>query len=210
MYSTNYVGAHIFFMFFLFILVLSNLFIFLNMNKTTEGFNKTEIYADYGNSDTNHNVNLPINTNFSCKNMCSSQSKCYITGEQCTSDIDCFGCKPKINIKRNLNNGDNVVGQNDSGKYSYLAPQYSSLTSDIGSKAKLFNKNIFTPIPKINWGPDLWTKSFNIGEKINKDNSSALWDPKKSDYIFTPKYQVRPTITGLFKDEGPLPSNSYL
>ena len=26
--------------------------------------------------------------------MCSSQSKCYLTGGNCTSDIDCFGCNP--------------------------------------------------------------------------------------------------------------------
>ena len=41
-----------------------------------------------------HTVNLPINTTYSCKNMCGPYGKCSITGERCLSDIDCFGCKP--------------------------------------------------------------------------------------------------------------------
>jgi len=49
---------------------------------------------DTGSPETNHNVDQPINTTISCKNMCGPLARCSITGEQCTSDVDCFGCQP--------------------------------------------------------------------------------------------------------------------
>jgi hypothetical protein len=51
---------------------------------------------DTGSPQTNHTVDLPINTKISCKNMCGPLARCSITGEQCTSDVDCYGCQ-KIN-----------------------------------------------------------------------------------------------------------------
>ena len=41
-----------------------------------------------------HTVNLPINTTTSCKNMCGPPNRCSITGTECLSDIDCYGCQP--------------------------------------------------------------------------------------------------------------------
>lgn len=48
----------------------------------------------YGSPEYSHSVDIPLTTTYSCKNMCSSQSKCYLTGGNCTSDIDCYGCNP--------------------------------------------------------------------------------------------------------------------
>ena len=42
--------------------------------------------------NTEH-VDLPLTTNYSCQNMCGPPARCSITGEQCRSDSDCFGCK---------------------------------------------------------------------------------------------------------------------
>ena len=64
----------------------------------------TNMYTLKESSDTSHTVNLPINTTISCENMCGPLNRCSITGQQCTSDIDCYGCqnlntyinKPKI------------------------------------------------------------------------------------------------------------------
>ena len=39
------------------------------------------------------NVDLPLTTNYSCKNFCGPPGRCSITGQQCLSDTDCFGCK---------------------------------------------------------------------------------------------------------------------
>uniref|UniRef100_A0A6C0H5Y3 Uncharacterized protein n=1 Tax=viral metagenome TaxID=1070528 RepID=A0A6C0H5Y3_9ZZZZ len=106
-----------------------------------------ESFVDIGSSLTNHNVNMPLNTTFECQNKCSSQNKCYLTGTQCQSDIDCFGCHPFIKIKKY--NNFYVKPLNDSGKMSFYFPNYSTLTSDIGSKSKLFVKNpvaLMTPL----------------------------------------------------------------
>lgn len=56
--------------------------------------------VDMGSPETSHNVDQPINTKRSCKNMCGPLARCSITGEQCTSDVDCYGCQ-KINQNEN-------------------------------------------------------------------------------------------------------------
>ena len=52
-------------------------------------------YNDMNSPLYSHTVNLPINDPVSCKNFCGPNAKCLLTGEQCTSDIDCQGCVPK-------------------------------------------------------------------------------------------------------------------
>ena len=54
------------------------------------------VYKDMGLGDTNHTVNLPINTTYECENKCMPPARCSITGEQCSSDIDCCGCNPYV------------------------------------------------------------------------------------------------------------------
>ena len=70
--------------------------LFINMKNIENFYNNIE-----ENSTTSHTVNLPINTTFSCKNVCGSLNRCLITGEQCSSDIDCYGCQPKKTITNN-------------------------------------------------------------------------------------------------------------
>lgn len=70
------------------ILLLFAFFVFLKQRK--------ENYANRIESQNeSHNVDLPINTRFSCANMCAPPARCSITGEQCTSDVDCSGCLKK-------------------------------------------------------------------------------------------------------------------
>ena len=45
----------------------------------------------------NRTVSLPLNTYYSCENVCGPLARCYKTGEQCAKDYDCFGCKPGKN-----------------------------------------------------------------------------------------------------------------
>lgn len=197
--------------FFILLLVVLIQMVLAN-NNIFESFDKLN-YKDYFNKVYNnpkyrHTVDLPLTTVYSCNNMCSSQSKCYLTGEQCMSDTDCFGCK--IPVPKNIFFDNNVVkGNNNAGKYSYLVPQYSSLTSDIGTQSKLYNKNKLTPVPNAYIKP-LYGKSANLAGKINKDNSSYIWDPLLNDYKYLPKYPTRHSSTGLFMDDGPLASNAFL
>ena len=66
-----------------------------NKKGVYEGFNATE-----GN-DTTHTVNLPLNTTSSCSNFCGPTARCSMTGQQCTSDIECPGCQPNVSQPQN-------------------------------------------------------------------------------------------------------------
>jgi hypothetical protein len=68
--------------FFLLIVLFSFLFVAFYDMKKKEGF-----------SGYSHTVNLPINTSMTCENTCGPPNRCSVTGEQCTSDVDCYGCQ---------------------------------------------------------------------------------------------------------------------
>jgi len=198
------------FMIFLFYTVVLN-FMNIYMKKKEEFSSSSSDYIDYYNKIYNdpkysHTVDLPLTTIYSCNNKCGSQSKCYITGEQCTSDVDCQGCMLPIPKYKKYNNK-NVIGLNQSGKYGFIAPEFSTLTNDIGTKAKIYSKkNLNKPSPESST-PFLFQKEINLGTEINKKNSSYIWNPKQNDK-YTLNYPRRFTTTGLFLDDGPLASNS--
>jgi len=78
---------------------------------------------DTGSSETNHDVDQPINTKTSCKNMCGPLARCSITGEQCTSDVDCYGCqKINKNKDKNMMVGDENANESSKIKKSDLNP----------------------------------------------------------------------------------------
>jgi len=150
---------------------------------------------------TNHNVDLPINTYYSCKNKCGPKAQCSITREQCTSDIDCLGCQPTNII---------VTPYDDAGKLIYNQnPRYSELTTDIGSKASLYRKK-FARVPQPYLGLDKWIKSANFALQLQRDEYSYKYSTKPDEYKFIPHYPKRESVTGLFMDNGPLASNAYL
>ena len=67
-------------------------------------------------TNTNHNVDVPLTTTTSCKNMCGPPNRCSITGQQCMSDIDCPGCEPQVPPLSSSNGGANIIGDDDAGK----------------------------------------------------------------------------------------------
>jgi hypothetical protein len=162
-----------------------------------------EPFVDKGMRDTSHSVDLPINNPVSCKNMCGPLARCSITGEQCTSDVDCYGCQPLSRDKQY----EPIRGQNDAGKLTVgVTPQYSSLTTDIGTQALFYNKNA-KPTPEMSYqGTDLWRKTFDYGLMLydKRNNSNIETQP------YLPKYPKRTTLSGGFIDNGPLASNDYL
>ena len=178
-----------------------------------EGFDVTNYYLYRGDTNTpltSHSVDLPINTTYQCKNFCGPNSQCSITREQCTSDVDCYGCQPLPKYLDDTQMTKDVEGQNDAGKLTYNQnPQYSKLTTDIGTNATIYNKKLAL-IPKPYYGIDNWMKSANIGMQLfkKKENYMLSRDPSKT--IDIPVYPVRESATGLFEDYGPLPSNAYL
>ena len=175
-------------------------------NKFKEGF---DMYAqptiDLGMPDTSHTVNLPLNTTFSCENMCGPLARCSKTGEQCTSDVDCYGCQPKV-YEPEYERKD-VRGQNDAGKLtSGITPRYSTLTTDIGTQAKLYGPTENLAPVQYFKGVNEWRKSFDVGmELYNKK-----FNPSIDMLPFLPKYPPRPSLSGEFIDNGPLASNAFL
>lgn len=157
--------------------------------------------------NTTHTVNLPINTTYSCKNMCGPYGKCSITGQRCLSDIDCFGCTPSTSedISNTFLKINEVRGDDDAGKYSFLTPNYSELTTDVGTRAKLLTPSSnFLPPTTYNTGVDVWKGAFDEGTKLYDDVY------KTPGMKYMPKYPTRYSLSGEFEENGPLASNAFL
>lgn len=184
-------------------LVINNYVKSSNLN--IEGFDtNTQIIRDTGRSDTTHNVNLPLTTTTSCKNMCGPPNRCSITGQQCFSDIDCPGCEPQV-PPLSPSTGENIVGDDDSGKLTVgVTPNYSPLTTGFGTQARIVTEDKFQKPAMPDFGIDKWSNKFIKGRKLFDDRY------KPSGLKNMPSYPDRYSLTGQFVDEGPLPSNSYL
>ena len=158
------------------------------------------------NNSTSHTVNLPLTTTYSCKNMCGPQARCSITGQQCTADIDCPGCQPKISGIKTQSGNKSVPGDNDAGKLTVgMTPQYSSLTSDMGTKALTILGKDFSKTPSPTFGINTWRDEFDAEQKL----FDKRYKPP-SDLEFMPSYQQRYSVTGDFLENGPLASNATL
>jgi hypothetical protein len=156
------------------------------------------------NKDTNHNVDLPLTTSYSCKNMCGPPNRCSITGQQCFADIDCPGCEP-YSPPLTSSKSTNIVGENAAGKLTFNAtPRFSELTTDIGTQARLITKNKFEKPVSPNFGVDTWTNKFDISRKLFDDRY------KPAGLKSMPSYPERYSLSGEFMDEGPISSNAYL
>jgi hypothetical protein len=192
----------------LFLAVTSFLFIFLifywidylSINKyIVESFQQL-------NNSTSHTVDLPLTTTYSCKNMCGPQARCSITGQQCTADIDCPGCQPKISGVKTQSGTKNVPGNNDAGKLTVgVTPQYSPLTTDIGTRATSFFDKEFSKTPSPTFGINTWRDDFNEQQKL----FDKRYKPP-NNIQFMPSYSPRYSVTGDFIEEGPLASNAIL
>jgi len=184
------------FLVFLFIIML-----FINRNIY-------EYFQNYNTSTplTNHNVDMPINTYYSCKNICGPNAQCSITREQCTSDVDCYGCQPLV--PPSTNTSTDVVGDNDAGRLIYNQnPQYSVLTTDIGTEAALYTKPN-APVPKPYLGVNAWIPSANYALEQQRSDFSYQYSQNPEAYKFIPHYPRLESATGLFMDTGPLPANA--
>jgi hypothetical protein len=169
-------------------------------------------YIKEGYSDLfSHSVDLPINTKYSCSNFCGPNATCAITGEQCLADIDCFGCQPPITKPPNYLLT-KVVSYFGSGPLIYNQnPQYSKLTTDIGTRASFYTQNSKNNnIPKMYLGLDKWTKSFNYGLNLADDKLTQKYSASPNSLEFIPKYPITKSVTGLFYDTGPTASNASL
>jgi hypothetical protein len=181
-----------------------------------EGFDSQTGIQDRATADTSHTVDMPLTTTTSCTNFCGPQAQCAKTRDQCTSDVDCPGCQPLL-PDPDPPLGPEVRGQNNAGKLGFLAPQYSSLTTDMGTQAAFYY-----PASKIGAGSktaQVATAQLGSGITAAGKEGQRLFN-KKNEYLrrhggkrwkFEPRYPDRESATGLFLDEdGPLAANAYL
>lgn len=158
---------------------------------------------DRGQSDTNHSVDLPLTTTTSCRNFCGPTARCSITGQQCTADIDCPGCQPNVPPLKPTN--DCIPGQNDAGKLTGgVTPTFSTLTTDIGTQARLYTDNKFKKPAQANFGVNTWRSKFDKSEQMFKNRYVC------NSYPYLSQYDRRYSDTGMFLQDGPLASNAYL
>jgi hypothetical protein len=175
--------------------------------KNREGFN------NFNNLQINNNlvtdIQMPITTDYKCNNFCGPKKQCLYTREQCFSDGDCKGCELKRKTEEKLD--DIYKAYNSNGKLIYNQnPQYSELTTDIGTFATELTKNSkeINP-PQLYYGLDKWTNSFNYGLALYNRKLTYKYMSIPDKLKFLPNYPIRQTATGLFFDSGPLPSNYY-
>ena len=186
------------------VIILISLFYWINfliLNKyVVECFVPSYIAESYDGS-TSHSVDLPLTTKYSCKNFCGPQSRCSITGQQCSADIDCPGCQP---YSQSLSkSGEPIPGDNDAGKLTIgVTPQYSSLTSGYGTKEKIITNNMFSKPVMPNLGGNMWFSQF----KEDQDLFDKRYKPGYVQYM--PNYPNRYSLTGQFIEDGPFASNS--
>ena len=196
---------------FIVIIFIFLLFLWINYlikNKfVVECFNNYGPTIDLGTPETSHTVNLPINTRYSCSNFCGPLSRCSITGEQCTSDIDCRGCQPIINREKKISK--ELPGYNNVSSLSYSnIYAYSSLTNDIGKNARIYNYDYLGPPPQYFQGVDTWSEKYKSGQELFLQRNNSILS--KEDKEFSPNYPKRHSLSGEFVDTGPLAANAYL
>jgi len=163
-------------------------------------------------SATNHNVNVPINTSYSCKNMCGPNNRCSKTGTQCLSDLDCYGCKPQFQITP-MAPPVKISGLNEAGKLTTaISPTFSILTTDIGTQAMpIENEPGYLKKTEQNQNPpeyfkgdNTWKKSFDLGAEL----FDKRYNPGQQVYM--KNYPIRQTLSGEFMYDGPPAANEYL
>jgi hypothetical protein len=159
--------------------------------------NKNNAESLHNNSTRSHTVDLPLTTTYSCSNFCGPTSRCAITGQQCFTDIDCPGCQPQTN---------NIVGDNSAGKLTVgVTPQYSNLTSDMGTKTMKFLDKEFEKTPSRASGVNIWRDDFDTQQKLFDERYKPPSNLKNM-----PSYPPRYSVTGDYLEEGPLASNATI
>lgn len=152
-----------------------------------------------------YTVDMPLNTTGTCKNMCGPPNRCSITGQQCMADVDCPGCEQPTTSSGASEATQEVMGENDSGKLSTaMTPNYSELTSDIGSRARLITADKYEKSMSPYRGINTWDAQFNLSRKLFDDRY------KPAGIRGMPSYRKQYSLSGSFDENGPLASNSYL
>jgi hypothetical protein len=86
--------------------------------------------------------------------------------------------------------------------------EYSSLTTDIGTNAQVINAN--AAIPRSYEGIPVWEQTYDKQAQMIDDKLAYQYSAAPDEYKTASFYPVSTTITGVFYDIGPTPSNATL
>jgi len=176
---------------------------FLFTNKYIAECFTTAPFAQDTSASNSYSVDLPLTTKYSCQNFCSPSSRCSITGQQCTADIDCPGCQPYVPPLPKSN--EEIPGNNDAGKLTGgVTPQYSSLTNGYGTKERVVTNNLYSKPAMPSFGVNEWYPQF----KEENELFDKRYKPPQLENM--PNYAGRYSLTGQFVEDGPFPSNAEL
>uniref|UniRef100_A0A6C0DFG8 Uncharacterized protein n=1 Tax=viral metagenome TaxID=1070528 RepID=A0A6C0DFG8_9ZZZZ len=153
-------------------------------NYIQEAFTKMSAIKE--GPDTTHSVNLPnpAFTEYTCKNICGPPGRCRITGEDCVSDVDCYGCVPPPVYNREIKE-----------QTTDIKPVMSTFTKDITKSATYIDPG--AKPAKYNMGVDMWKSNFDLEENIFKEKYYP-----SGNLSLMMKYPVRTTFSGEFIDDG--------
>lgn len=170
----KHIKSYLWFMIFIFGVFLFFIIFFTKIKENFEENKENQVpYMD--------KINMPLNDTYTCHNKCNPNNVCYITGEQCQSDKDCYGCL-------------DVNKTNPSGKIEPYTDRFS-LVSKLYDSAS-YNLGKETPPPSYFKGVDLWTFQFKEGEK--------LYNKRYKPVNNLVKYPARQSMFGEFTSEEPL------
>jgi len=178
------------------------------IEKFTISTGENQMFKESTTGSTSNTVDLPLTTTTSCKNICGPQNTCAITGEQCSYDLECYGCKPlqQQQQQTRARSEDVIRGQNDAGKLTDgTTPTYSSLTTDIGTQSALIDTKAENSEPvQYSQGLNTWRKPFDAAKELY----DKRYSPSAQSFLM--QYKDRPTLSGQFMDNGPPAANSYM
>jgi hypothetical protein len=142
---------------------------------------------------------------YTCSNFCGPHSTCAITKEQCTSNNDCYGCKPPCEPNTINEPQVNPEPSEFSGNGGLL--NYSSLTSDLGtisSPASTNSLNNTVSYPYQGPYEGSWIQTSNAGTELyNERLEHEYMNNPASLYQYTPLYPTTISATGAYYDTLP-------
>ena len=116
-----------------------------------------ENFVDMGNPDTSHTINLSLTRTYDCKNMCGPTATCAITKEQCSTDVDCNGCRPRFGKKNNIMYATKIEGSPDTSPIKGLHMGLHTWRSKFDQTKKIFDAR-YKPKNALNY-PERYTLS---------------------------------------------------
>ena len=170
-------------------------------------------YSSYNSKDgfsngvmNKYNIDIPLTTNIQCNNICGPPGRCSITGEDCSTDSGCYGCKP---LKNSNYHNKSAIPDTSAGKLSFNSNNYaySSLTTDITHQKQLIGPK-FSPAPRYFQGVNTWRKSFDAGNQLFDNRYNPDLSYKNQNIM--PYYPINTTLSNEFTDVGPTAANAWL